>query len=148
MLCNYPIRSCGFRHPFVPHLRSFLPFGPGKNATPVSAPVSPNTSKSPFSALGSVRKSMTKERERGMSLTDVATPVIAIERLKDEAVLDDTVIRRSVSPPRLDKPLPKGPSFEVPSNSFLTESNLPSVYLVKAFAWPTAFRRVINHHRS
>jgi hypothetical protein len=69
---------------------------------------------------------MTKERERGMSLTDVATPVIAIERLKDDPVAEDTAVRRSVSLPRLEKPLPMNPSSEGSSNSFLAKSNLPS----------------------
>ena len=69
---------------------------------------------------------MTKERERVMSLTNDATPVIAIERSTDDSVADDTAIRRSVSLSRLDKPLPKDPSFEGPSDPFREGSDLLS----------------------
>ena len=107
-------------------LRSLLPFGPNKNATPISTSASPNTSRSPFSGFGSVRRSVTKERERKMSLTSDAIPVIAIERSKDNPVPDDTAIRRSVSLSTLEKPLLKDPSFEGPSDPFHEGSHVLS----------------------
>ncbi|KAF8957216.1 hypothetical protein BDZ97DRAFT_1924825 [Flammula alnicola] len=100
-------------------LRSLLPFGPSKNATPTSTSTSPNTSRSPFASFGSVRRSMTKERERKISLSNDAMPVISIGRSKDSPVADETAIRRSVSLSRLEKPLPRHPNFD---GSFRDES--------------------------
>ncbi|KIM37772.1 hypothetical protein M413DRAFT_30695 [Hebeloma cylindrosporum] len=114
-------------------LRSLLPFGPNKNATPISASVSPNTTttRSPFSGFGSVRRSMTKERERKMSLTNDATPVIAIERSKDNPFPDDTAIRRSASLSRLEKPLPKDPNFEGTSDPFREGTYSLSTFILR-----------------
>ncbi|KAF8812952.1 hypothetical protein BYT27DRAFT_7335330 [Phlegmacium glaucopus] len=103
-------------------LRSLLPFGPNKNATLVSVSVSPNpSSRSPFAGFGSVRRSMTKERERNVSLSiDASVPVIAIERSNGDPFPDDTVIRRSVSLSTLDKPLPSEPTTPFESDFLLS----------------------------
>jgi len=117
-------------------LRSLLPFGPNKNATPVSASVSPNpSSRSPFAAFGSVRRSMTKEGERKVSLSnDVITPVIAIERSNSHPFPDDTAIRRSVSLSTLEKPLPSEPTFQ-DSSTPLRSDLLPSSMFLCSHVW-------------
>ncbi|KAF9481097.1 hypothetical protein BDN70DRAFT_920101 [Pholiota conissans] len=106
-------------------LRSLLPFGPSKNATPTSSS-SPNTSsRSPFASFGSVRRSMNRERERKISLSNDATPVISINR---SPLADDTAIRRSASLSKLEKPLPREPNFsEGSSNPFQNDSLRNSV---------------------
>ncbi|PPQ99583.1 hypothetical protein CVT24_005162 [Panaeolus cyanescens] len=101
--------------PSFKSLRSLLPFGPNKNATPnalTSTP--PNPSKSPFPNFGSMRRSMQKDRDRKMSLSNDASPIIAIGHPNDAPV------RRSVSLPRLEKPLPEEP----PASSSHRESFL------------------------
>jgi len=98
---NTPPASTGI--PSFRTLRSLLPFGPSKNATPNSsfAVSSPNTSKSPFSGFGSARRSMQKDRERKGSLSnDVLRPIIAIERNASE----EGTVRRSVSYSELEAP--------------------------------------------
>ncbi|KAF5383693.1 hypothetical protein D9615_003625 [Tricholomella constricta] len=101
-------------------LRSLLPFGPHKHATPVSSTVSPSpqTSRSPFAHFGSVRRSM--NRERKASLDVELPPVISIGHpSRDET--EDPTVRRSVSCSRLEKPLPPdGPQVlnDGTSNSF------------------------------
>ncbi|KAF9526188.1 hypothetical protein CPB83DRAFT_908588 [Crepidotus variabilis] len=114
---NTPNTPAGSGIPAFRTLRSFLPFGPNKNATPTPATTaaSPSSSRSPFSGFGSVRKSMTKERERNVSLSnDALSPVIAIDR----PTRSETPIRRSVSLSTLDKPLPSEPSLDESSDPF------------------------------
>ncbi|KAF8870831.1 hypothetical protein BD779DRAFT_509614 [Infundibulicybe gibba] len=80
---------------FTRSLRSLLPFGPNKPATPVSASVSP---RSPFASFGSVRKSMTRDRKASETLP----PVMAISRLPDDPH-DETGVRRSFSCSQLEE---------------------------------------------
>ena len=112
-------------------LRSLLPFGSNKNATAATATsvsTSPNT-RSPFGAFSSVRRSMTKDRERKVSLSN-DVPVIAIEKSNGDLFLDDTVvIRRSVSLSKLDKPLPSEPTLKDPASTSLGDDLLPSCTL-------------------
>ncbi|KAF9039891.1 hypothetical protein BJ165DRAFT_1407053 [Panaeolus papilionaceus] len=106
--------------PSFKSLRSLLPFGPSKNATPnslPSTPPNPLTSRSPFSNFGSVRRSMQKDRDRKMSLSNDASPVIAIGNSLNEAP-----VRRSVSLPRLEKPLPEEPPLSSHRESLLRNS--------------------------
>ena len=111
-------------------LRSLLPFGSNKNATTTtssttSLSTSPNT-RSPFGAFSSVRRSMTKDRERKVSLSNDA-PVIAIEKSNGDPFPDDTpVIRRSASLSKLEKPLPSEPTPKDPSSTSLGDNLLPS----------------------
>ncbi|CAA7263974.1 unnamed protein product [Cyclocybe aegerita] len=125
---NTPTTPAGSGIPAFRTLRSLLPFGPGKNATPISTSASPNTSRSPFSNFGSVRRSMTRERERKSSLSnDAMSPVIAIGPVPDESA-----IRRSVSLPRLEKPLPSEPLFEDSPNAFQHGSSaLGSAFILR-----------------
>ncbi|EDR03142.1 uncharacterized protein LACBIDRAFT_307636 [Laccaria bicolor S238N-H82] len=103
-----PTTPAGSGIPAFRSLRSLLPFGPGRNATPNSSAASPNTSRSPFSGFGSVRRSMTKDRERKTSLSNDALimPVMAIGKpLNDE----EQGVRRSASLSRLDNHHPGEP---------------------------------------
>ena len=124
-------------------LRSLLPFGSNKNATSTSTtttsitPVStsPNT-RSPFGAFSSVRRSMTKDRERKVSLSNDA-PVIAIENSNGDSYPDDTaVIRRSISFSKLEKPLPSEPNPKDPSSTSLGDNLLPSCKYIFIFHLP------------
>ncbi|KAG5647802.1 hypothetical protein DXG03_007724 [Asterophora parasitica] len=74
-------------------LRSLLPFGPHKNATPVSSAVSPSpqVSRSPFAHFGSVRRSMNRERKASLDVD--LPPVISIGHPSSQ----ETEVRRSVS---------------------------------------------------
>ncbi|KAF8153830.1 hypothetical protein B0H34DRAFT_860805 [Crassisporium funariophilum] len=114
-------------------LRSLLPFGPNKNATPVSASVSPSmsVSRSPFAGFGSVRRSITKDRERKTSLSnDALMPIIAIDRFREGPLADDTAIRRSASLSRLEKPLPDQPFVGSP-NPFRKDLSLASAFILR-----------------
>ncbi|KAF5325972.1 hypothetical protein D9611_000509 [Ephemerocybe angulata] len=105
-----PTTPAGPGIPSFRALRSLLPFGPSsnKNAPQPSSFASPSTpasGKSHF-GFGSVRRSMTKDRERKMSLNEARiTQVLAIERSKSDSQVEDTNIRRSVSLSQLDEPL-------------------------------------------
>ncbi|PFH45720.1 hypothetical protein AMATHDRAFT_43987, partial [Amanita thiersii Skay4041] len=84
-------------------LRSLLPFGPSKNASNNSHPSSSsspqgNPSRGTFSGFGSMRKSLTRERERQTSLTNLL-PVISIDKPSSSAPQsqDDGAVRRAAS---------------------------------------------------
>ncbi|KAG6889750.1 hypothetical protein C0992_004268 [Termitomyces sp. T32_za158] len=91
-----PSTSTSTGIPAFRSLRSLLPFGPSKHATPASPAVSstPSGSKNPFYSFGSVRRSMQKE---GKASQDVELPpVISIDQVtRDE--LEGSAVRRSVS---------------------------------------------------
>ena len=116
-------------------LRSLLPFVSKKNATTTtttSLSTSPNT-RSSFGAFSSVRRSMTKDRERNMSLS-IDAPVIAIEKSNGDFFPDDTpVIRRSVSLSKIEKPLPSEPAPKDPSSTSLGDNLLTSCALYLFF---------------
>ena len=113
-------------------LRSFLPFGPNKNATSLSTSSPNNLSRSPFAGFGSVRRSMTQDREPKASLSN-DTPIIAIEKSNGDPIPDTTaVIRRSVSLSNLDKPLPSQPSS---SSSALEDKVSPSMLFFYLFSF-------------
>ncbi|TFK37256.1 hypothetical protein BDQ12DRAFT_685565 [Crucibulum laeve] len=123
---NHTTTPAGSGIPAFRSLRSLLPFGPGKNATPISASVSPSpnastTSRSPFASFGSVRRSMTKERERQAPFPNDILPIISIGNAAHD--VDDVAVRRSVSLSRLEKPLPSRPMSAVHSNPFHEEND-------------------------
>ncbi|KAF9462817.1 hypothetical protein BDZ94DRAFT_1260396 [Collybia nuda] len=107
-------------------LRSLLPFGPNKQPTPVSATVATSTNvlRSPFANFGSVRRSMTRERNASFS---AELPVISIERTPDSA--EEPVIRKSVSCSRLEKPLPDEPPAESEGSSNLLQEEDDTIVL-------------------
>ncbi|KAF8631504.1 hypothetical protein AX15_002368 [Amanita polypyramis BW_CC] len=88
-------------------LRSLLPFGPNKNAntSQSSSSSSPqaNASRNAFSGFGSVRKSLTRERERKTSLTNLL-PVISIDRPPADQSFEDGHIRRASSFSNIESP--------------------------------------------
>ena len=107
---NTPNGAAGSGHPAFRTLRSLLLFGPNKDGNQTKS--STSTPRSPFSSFGSVKKSVARERDRKMSLSeDALAPVIAIER-PDMQTGNDSAIRRSVSLSRLEKPLPREPSVQ------------------------------------
>lgn len=127
--------------PGIKSLRSLLPFGPNKQATAISASVSPGAkSSSPFSGF-SVRKS----RDRNASLSVILPPVIAIEK-------NEPVIRKSLSFNAVEKPLP---AIE-PEESEDISPTYSSYYLLlySTNAPPSlarlaiSCRRPIDHYRS
>ena len=127
-------------------LRSLLPFGSNKNATSTTTSITTTTSvstsspitRSPFGAFSSVRRSMTKDRERKVSLS-IDPPVIAIEKSNGDPFPDDApVIRRSVSLSKLDKPLPSEPTPKDLSSTSLGDNLLHSctyLYLLYSHTW-------------
>ncbi|KAG6854041.1 hypothetical protein C0991_011246 [Blastosporella zonata] len=96
---NLPLpKSTSTGVPAFRSLRSLLPFGPSKHATPASSAASPNISKSPFSNFGSAQRSMNRDRKASLDVS--LLPVISIDRAtRDE--LEESAMRRSVSLSRL-----------------------------------------------
>ncbi|KAG6860883.1 hypothetical protein C0995_006438 [Termitomyces sp. Mi166 len=96
-----PSASTSAGIPAFRSLRSLLPFGPSKHATPASpaVPPTPNASKNSFYPFGSVRRSM--QREDKASLDHELPPVISIDRVtRDE--LEGSTVRKSVSCSKLE----------------------------------------------
>ncbi|KAF8623311.1 hypothetical protein AX17_007453 [Amanita inopinata Kibby_2008] len=110
-----PANTGNSPHTTFRSLRSLLPFGPSKNAntSQSSNSTSPqgNTSRNAFSGFGSVRRSLTRERERKTSLTNLL-PVIAIDRLSIDQSLEDGSVRRTASFSNIESQSSASPSLK------------------------------------
>ncbi|KAJ6627220.1 hypothetical protein B0H10DRAFT_1996115 [Mycena sp. CBHHK59/15] len=111
---NTPAPVSGFRA-----LRSLLPFGPNKHATPISPSVSQHPNNSRFASFSSVRKSIT--RERNASFSSSALPVMVIDRSTKDS--GDYPIRKSISlyeekPSPVESTPPADLPSEIPTLNF------------------------------
>ncbi|KAJ7042535.1 hypothetical protein C8F04DRAFT_1251963 [Mycena alexandri] len=116
-----PTGVSGFRA-----LRSLLPFGPNKHSSiplsPTSA-VSPNSNGSRFASFSAVRKSIQRERNASLSVSDL--PVLVIDQATADASIE-LPLRKSISlhekaapfqPPSLHAVPPRIPTVNAPDTS-------------------------------
>ena len=77
-------------------LRSFLQFGPSKNANSSQSSAQATPSKHAFSGFATMRRSLTRERERNSSLTNLL-PIISIDRSQANQPFGEGYTRRAAS---------------------------------------------------
>ena len=97
-------------------LRSFLQFGPSKNAnSSQSSSAQATSSKHAFSGFATMRRSLTRERERNASLTNLL-PIISIDRPQANQPFGEGYTRRAASFSNIEAPSsPPNQARQVPN---------------------------------